>query len=133
MKTHETKNWSELAMILTARLRLQYICTGAADKRCAAFLMEIMQRSGEADPAAALSYMVMADSAAGDDVLQYWTALYERGRIFVFDDELDVEDVCEFWSLLHDATTLSEEDAVKIAEQYGILQKGGEHEQESEP
>ena len=59
MKTHETKNWSELAMILTARLRLQYICTGAADKRCAAFLMEIMQRSGEADPAAALSYMVM--------------------------------------------------------------------------
>lgn len=45
MKTHETKNWSELAMILTARLRLQYICTGAADKRCAAFLMEIMQRS----------------------------------------------------------------------------------------
>ena len=63
MKTHETKNWSELAMILTARLRLQYICTG------------------EADPAAALSYMVMADSAAGDDVLQYWTALYERGRI----------------------------------------------------
>ena len=54
MKTHETKNWSELAMILTARLRLQYICTGAADKRCAAFLMEIMQRSGEADPAAAL-------------------------------------------------------------------------------
>lgn len=81
MKTHETKNWSELAMILTARLRLQYICTGAADKRCAAFLMEIMQRSGEADPAAALSYMVMADSAAGDDVLRYWTALYERGRI----------------------------------------------------
>ena len=70
MKTHETKNWSELAMILTARLRLQYICTGAADKRCAAFLMEIMQRSGEADPAAALSYMVMADSAAGDDVLR---------------------------------------------------------------
>jgi len=69
MKTHETKNWSELAMILTARLRLQYICTGAADKRCAAFLMEIMQRSGEADPAAALSYMVMADNAAGDDVL----------------------------------------------------------------
>ena len=82
MKTHETKNWSELAMILTARLRLQYICTGAADKRCAAFLMEIMQRSGEADPAAALSYMVMADSAAGDDVLRYWTALYERGRIW---------------------------------------------------
>lgn len=28
MKTHETKNWSELAMILTARLRLQYICKG---------------------------------------------------------------------------------------------------------
>ena len=25
--------------------------------------------------------MVMADSAAGDDVLRYWTALYERGRI----------------------------------------------------
>ena len=71
MKTHEAKNWGELAMILTARLRLQYICTGAADK----------QRSGEADPAAALSYMVMADSAAGDDVLRYWTALYERGRI----------------------------------------------------
>lgn len=79
MKTHETKNWSELAMILTARLRLQYICTGAADKRCAAFLMEIMQRSGEADPAAALSYMVMADNAAGDDVLQYWTALKVAG------------------------------------------------------
>lgn len=59
MKTHEAKNWGELAMILTARLRLQYICTGAA----------------------ALSYMVMADSAAGDDVLRYWTALYERGRI----------------------------------------------------
>lgn len=53
MKTHEAKNWGELAMILTARLRLQYICTGAADKRRAAFLMEIMQRSGEADPAAA--------------------------------------------------------------------------------
>lgn len=79
MKSHEAKNWGELAMILTARLRLQYICTGAADKRRAAFLMEIMQRSGEADPAAALSYMVMADSAAGDDVLRYWTALYERG------------------------------------------------------
>lgn len=31
MKTHEAKNWGELAMILTARLRLQYICTGAAD------------------------------------------------------------------------------------------------------
>lgn len=59
MKTHEAKNWGELAMILTARLRLQYICTGAADKRRAAFLMEIMQRSGEADPAAALSYMVL--------------------------------------------------------------------------
>lgn len=42
MKTHEAKNWGELAMILTARLRLQYICTGAADKRRAAFLMEIM-------------------------------------------------------------------------------------------
>ena len=80
MKTHEAKNWGELAMILTARLRLQYICTGAADKRRAAFLMEIMQRSGEADPAAALSYMVMADSAAGDDVLRYWTALYERAH-----------------------------------------------------
>ena len=63
MKTHEAKNWGELAMILTARLRLQYICTGAADKRRAAFLMEIMQRSGEADPAAALSYMVMAETA----------------------------------------------------------------------
>lgn len=50
MKTHEAKNWGELAMILTARLRLQYICSGAADKRRAAFLMEIMQRSGEADP-----------------------------------------------------------------------------------
>lgn len=81
MKSHEAKNWGELAMILTARLRLQYICTGAADKRRAAFLMEIMQRSGEADPAAALSYMVMAVSATGDDVLRYWTALYERGRI----------------------------------------------------
>ena len=55
MKTHEAKNRGELAMILTARLRLQYICSGAADKRRAAFLMEIMQRSGEADPAAALS------------------------------------------------------------------------------
>ena len=53
MKTHEAKNWGELAMILTARLRLQYICTGAADKRRAAFLM---------------------------DGLRYWTALYERGR-----------------------------------------------------
>lgn len=31
MKTHEAKNWGELAMILTARLRLQYICTGAAE------------------------------------------------------------------------------------------------------
>lgn len=79
MKSHEAKNWGELAMILTARLRLQYICTGAADKRRAAFLMEIMQRSGEADPAAALSYMVMAVSATGDDVLRYWTALCERG------------------------------------------------------
>lgn len=81
MKTHEAKNWSELAMILTARLRLQYICTGVTDKRRAAFLMEIMQRSGETDPAAALTYMVMAGSAAGDDVLQYWTALYKMGRI----------------------------------------------------
>lgn len=81
MKTHETKNWSELAMILTARLRLQYICTGAADKRCAAFLMEIMQRSGEADPAAALSYMVMADNAAGDDVLQYGIFTESEGAI----------------------------------------------------
>lgn len=79
MKTHEAKNWGELAMILTARLRLQYICTGAADKRRAAFLMEIMQRSGEADPAAALSYMVMADSAAGDDVLRYWTGPVRAG------------------------------------------------------
>ena len=75
MKTHEAKNWSELAMILTARLRLQYICTGVTDKRRAAFLMEIMQRSGETDPAAALTYMVMAG------ILQYWTALYMRGRI----------------------------------------------------
>lgn len=68
-------------MILTARLRLQHICTGVADKQRASFLMEIMQRSGETDPSAALSYMVMADSAAGDEVLRYWTALCERGHI----------------------------------------------------
>lgn len=99
MKTHEAKNWGELAMILTARLRLQYICTGAADKRRAAFLMEIMQRSGEADPAAALSYMVMADSATGDEVMRYWTALQERGAI-------------------------PEPTAVELAEGYGLLVEG---------
>lgn len=99
MKTHETKNWSELAMILTARLRLQYICTGAADKRCAAFLMEIMQRSGEADPALVLAYLVGADSATGDEVMRYWTALQERGAI-------------------------PEPTAVELAEGYGLLVEG---------
>ena len=98
MKTHEAKNWGELAMILTARLRLQYICTGAADKRRAAFLMEIMQRSGEADPAAALSYMVMADSAAGDDVLRYWTALHRRWNIC----ESEVAELAEGFGLFEE-------------------------------
>lgn len=81
MKTHEAKNWGELAMILTARLRLQYICTGQADARIAALLLELMQRSGEVEPMLVLAYLVSADSATGDDVLRYWTALYERGRI----------------------------------------------------
>lgn len=81
MKIIEAKNWAELAMLLTAQLRLLHISTNQTDDRRVMFLLELMQLSGEADPAAALSYMVMADNAAGDDVLQYWTALYERGRI----------------------------------------------------
>lgn len=99
MKTHEAKNWSELAMILTARLRLQYICTGVTDKRRAAFLMELMQLSGEADPALVLAYLVGADSATGDEVMRYWTALQERGAI-------------------------PEPTAVELAEGYGLLVEG---------
>lgn len=102
MKTHEAKNWGELAMILTARLWLQYICTGAVDKRRAAFLMEIMQRSGEADPAAALSYMVMADSTAGDDVLRYWTALHMRGKKIC---ESEVAELAEDFGLFEEGVT----------------------------
>lgn len=102
------KNWAELAMVVTIELRAQAAEGQPVDDSRFAFL---------------LSLTICAGAAGSVEAL----------LAFVFDDELDVEDVCEFWSLLHDATTLSEEDAVKIAEQYGILQKGGEHEQESEP
>mgnify|MGYP006920147355 CR=1 FL=1 len=103
------KSWAELAMVVTIELRAQAAAEGQpVDDSRFAFL---------------LSLTICAGAAGSVEAL----------LAFVFDDELDVEDVCEFWSLLHDATTLSEEDAVKIAEQYGILQKGGEHEQESEP
>lgn len=71
MKTHEAKNWGELAMILTARLRLQYICTGAADKRRAAFLMEIMQRSGEADPARRSSPLYLTTSSTSGTCVSF--------------------------------------------------------------
>ena len=102
------KSWAELAMVVTIELRAQAVEGQPVDDSRFAFL---------------LSLTICAGAAGSVEAL----------LAFVFDDELDVGDVCEFWSLLHAAATLSEEDAVKIAEQYGILQKGGEHEQESEP
>lgn len=99
MKTHEAKNWAELAMLLTAQLRLLHISTNQTDDRRVMFLLELMQLSGEADPALVLAYLVGADSATGDEVMRYWTALQERGAI-------------------------PEPTAVELAEGYGLLVEG---------
>lgn len=105
MKTHEAKNWGELAMILTARLRLQYICTGQADARIAALLLELMQRSGEVEPMLVLAYLVSADSATGDDVLRYWTALHRRWNIC----ESEVAELAEGFGLFEEGVTAWQE------------------------
>lgn len=102
------KSWAELAMVVTIELRAQAAEGQTIDDNRFAFLLNLTICAGAAGSVEAL-------------------------LAFVFDDELNDGDVCEFWSLLYDVTTLSEEEAVKIAEQYGILQKGGEHEQKSEP
>ena len=86
------KSWAELAMVVTIELRAQAAEGQPVDDSRFAFL---------------LSLTICAGAAGSVEAL----------LAFVFDDELDVGDVCEFWSLLHDATTLSEEDAAKIAEQ----------------
>lgn len=102
------KSWAELAMIVTIELRAQAAESHPVDDNRFAFLLSLTICAGA-------------------------TGSVEALLAFVFDDDLDIEDVCEFWSLLHDATTLNEGEAVKIAEQYGILQEGGEHEQKSKP
>ena len=55
MKIIEAQNWAELAMLLTAQLRLLHISTNQTDDRRVMFLLELKQLSGEADPALVLA------------------------------------------------------------------------------
>lgn len=80
-RTIKAQNWGQLAMLLTAELRLQNITTSEVDEARASFLLELMQRSGEAEPAAVLAYLIAGDDSTSTDVIAYWGALYQCGKV----------------------------------------------------